>query len=359
MTELVERSLRLIHEYQAETGAYPAAPGPAPYRNAWLRDGAFVADAMSRAGQIESAERFFGWCAAIVLERCEVIDRLVERHRAGNPVAVEEHLHARYTLSGREVPEAWPSFQLDGWGEWLWALNAHVARHGRELSSLRDGVEPILVYLSEFALEPTYDWWEERLGQHSTTLAAVGAGLAGGADLAFVCPTLREAARRKAAEVFAVVRGDAEARGRLGRSLGDDLLDGSLIACATPFRTFEPHEPVMAATVAALEAELAHGGVHRYPGDSFYGGGEWLLLAALLGWHYVELGRRADARAQLEWIAGHARGGGELPEQVEDHLLVPEGLEEWRRRWGPSASPLLWSHAMFVTLALELGESSR
>jgi isomaltose glucohydrolase len=39
---------------------------------------------------------------------------------------------------------------------------------------------------------------------------------------------------------------------------------------------------------------------------------------------------------------------------VAEHVLSPEGLVEWERRWGPSPSPLLWSHAMFLTLAHEL-----
>ena len=32
-----------------------------------------------------------------------------------------------------------------------------------------------------------------------------------------------------------------------------------------------------------------------------------------------------------------------------------ELIQEWTKRWGPVATPLLWSHAMYVTLATELG----
>jgi GH15 family glucan-1,4-alpha-glucosidase len=51
----------------------------------------------------------------------------------------------------------------------------------------------------------------------------------------------------------------------------------------------------------------------------------------------------------------HQARGGELPEQTSTHLLAPEHEQEWIGRWGPSACPLLWSHAMYVTLAVELG----
>jgi hypothetical protein len=36
-------------------------------------------------------------------------------------------------------------------------------------------------------------------------------------------------------------------------------------------------------------------------------------------------------------------------------VLHPDGYESWVDRWGPPPSPLLWSHAMFIDLALELG----
>jgi len=66
---LAARSIAVVREHQAASGAYVAAPFPATYRNAWLRDGAFVADAMSRAGDRTSAEAFFFWSARVVEAR--------------------------------------------------------------------------------------------------------------------------------------------------------------------------------------------------------------------------------------------------------------------------------------------------
>jgi len=115
-------------------------------------------------------------------------------------------------------------------------------------------------------------------------------------------------------------------------------------------------DSLVVATVEVIEERLVHaGGVHRYLGDTYYGGGEWLLLAALLGWHYAAVGRIEEAWTQLRWVAAHATPGGELPEQVDDHLLAPERQAGWLERWGPVATPLLWSHAMYLTLAVELG----
>jgi hypothetical protein len=41
---------------------------------------------------------------------------------------------------------------------------------------------------------------------------------------------------------------------------------------------------------------------------------------------------------------------------VERHLLDPSFVDEWVQRWGTSADPLLWSSAMTLRLAVELGE---
>ena len=147
------------------------------------------------------------------------------------------------------------------------------------------------------------------------------------------------------------------ADGRLAAELGGTRLDASLLACGVPFGLLAPNDPLLVRTVHALEVELAHGGVHRHAEDSYYGGGVWLLLAALLGLWHAAVGRRNDARAQLERIGAEAGPNGELPEQSSEHLLHSEGLQEWIQRWGPPASPLLWSHAMFLTLADELGVS--
>ena len=66
---LARHSVGVIRAHQATTGAYLASPAFPVYRYSWFRDGAFIADAMSRAGDIESAEAFFGWCAGILAAR--------------------------------------------------------------------------------------------------------------------------------------------------------------------------------------------------------------------------------------------------------------------------------------------------
>jgi isomaltose glucohydrolase len=352
---LLGRSVEIVVRHQAASGAYIASPSLPTYRFSWFRDGAFVADAMSRAGRLESTGAFFRWCADVISARAGKVDELIRRHRAGEAIDRDEHLHCRYTLAGREGRMRWPNFQLDGYGTWLWALDAHRTRHGASVERFHEAAGVVVRYLAEFWKEPCYDWWEERFARHTATLASLYAGLDAVSEWEELADDVREEAAGAAGAVRAEIEAEAAVDDRLVSRLGESGLDASLIVCATPFRLFPPGDPVIVETVRELEREIAHGGVHRYPGDTYYGGGEWPILAGFLGWYYAEVGRTEDARAQLDWIAAQATADGELPEQVEHHVLDPDALVRWTRRWGRSAVPLLWSHAMFMTLAFELG----
>jgi len=335
---LAARSVAVIREYQDESGAYLAAPFPAQYRNAWLRDGSFVADAMSASGDEESAERFFSWCA-------RVVERRAARMGGG------EILDGRFTAGGEDVPGEWSAAQLDGYGSWVWALGRHARRHGVDPAPWTPAAELSLRYVAASWARPAFDWWEERKGVHMVTLAALHAGLTSGL-------VSERWAHGAAKEIKAAVVEDAAGRG-LSATLGEARLDASLLAVAAPFGLFDPGDPLVDRTVSAIESELVYeGGVHRHGEDEFYGGGLWLLLASLLGLHYARTGREEDAWEQLDWVLHRASDDGLLPEQVDDHLLRPEQRDVWVERWGPPARPLLWSHAMFLTLALELGAVS-
>ena len=309
-------SVRIILEGQAPTGAWLASHTFNPYGFCWFRDGAFIADAMSRVGHVESAEAFFDWAAEVIYSR-------KERVKGG------EILRARYTVEGEESEDEWPNFQLDGFGTLLWAIRAHAVRHNRPTEQWQEAIQVTLDYLARRWSEPCHDWWEEYSAIHPATLASIYAGLG-----AFDHP---EADAVKAAI-----------------NLKNAKLDASLIACVTPFRavTHEEFKP----TLEQIEQKLVNkaGGVHRHPKDTYYGGGEWLILTALLGWYYAQVGREKEALKKLERIAVHMDENGWLPEQTSQYMLAPKMRRYWFDKWGQPAHPLVWSHAMFLTLASEL-----
>jgi GH15 family glucan-1,4-alpha-glucosidase len=144
--------------------------------------------------------------------------------------------------------------------------------------------------------------------------------------------------------------------GHLAKWLGSTEVDASLAAVIAPLGVIEATSPLGLATIRAIESALsADGGVHRYLLDTFYGGGQWPLLTCFLGLAHHAAGDRASAVRLLQWAASTVTDKGLMPEQVDGHLLAPERRQEWLERWGPVATPLLWSHAMLVRLAVEVG----
>jgi len=82
-------------------------------------------------------------------------------------------------------------------------------------------------------------------------------------------------------------------------------------------------------------------------------------LTAYLGWYYATVGDVQRALELRAWIEGCAEENGDLPEQISDHVNEPDMLEPWVKRWGPVATPLLWSHASYITLYAHLPPAAR
>src|SRR5665647_1967160 len=64
---LAVRSHDVITSHQHAGGAYPASPTFSAYAGfAWLRDGAFTAEGVSRYGDVASASRFHEWANTVL-----------------------------------------------------------------------------------------------------------------------------------------------------------------------------------------------------------------------------------------------------------------------------------------------------
>ncbi|PSL02709.1 glycosyl hydrolase family 15 [Haloactinopolyspora alba] len=355
---LAHRSHQVITEHQHRSGAYPASPTFSAYRGfAWFRDGSFTAEGISRYGDVTSANRFHDWAAGVLTDRRGHIESLVGAADSGRQVPVESMLPTRFTLEGGDGAVQWWNFQTDGYGTWLWAVTEHARRHDLDVGRWRPAIQLCVDYVAAFWDRNCYDWWEEHLDQrHVSTLGALYGGLVAAVGSGVVDAARAARAGQVAEEIRKLVLDEGVRDGHLIKWLGSEVVDGSLPACVVPFGLVELDDPVAAATLDAVTRELdTDGGVHRYAADVFYGGGQWLLLSALLGWNRAAAGDTAAAWSYLHWIAAQATNDDELPEQVPHHLLAPEHRAEWVERWGTVATPLLWSHGMYLVLADELG----
>jgi GH15 family glucan-1,4-alpha-glucosidase len=333
---LIHHSIDVITRNQAPSGAYVASPTFAQYRYCWFRDGSFSARAMDVAGRTASARRFHDWAARTILASVAAGGR-------GGP-----RFEARYRLDGTPAADSWPTYQLDGFGTWLWAVAAHVEEGGEAAPGWLEAAAEVERYLLARWSAPCYDWWEEAPSEvHVSTLGAIWAGLRSSDALLG-----HDTAKVQAAIVETITsRGMVE--GRLVKSLDRPDVDASLVALGVPYGVFDPSGRVMAATVEAIERDLLDdGGVHRYRADTFYGGGRWVLLTAWLAWHHRCVGHPRRAQRLLDWVEEQANDHFDLPEQSIARLNDPSSLASWVSKWGPVATPLLWSHAMYLLAAL-------
>jgi GH15 family glucan-1,4-alpha-glucosidase len=356
LTSLVDASVEVILSGQDPSGAFVASPTFPTYAYSWVRDGSFIAYALDRIGHHDPARRFHRWVTTTLLAHSDRAEAAISRAAMGHPPLAGKYLPCRFTLDGHAHDDDWPSFQLDGYGTWLWALHQHLQRKpdpGPLTPDDEGAIELVVRYLTALWQLPCYDCWEEHGDRsHPSTLGCLYGGLRAASTLIG-----DETAASTAREIQKAVLADCRPRGRLAKHLDDPGgVDASLLWCATPFGLVDPDDPLMAATVAEIERTCLDrdGGVHRYPQDTYYGGGSWPLLAAWLGWHKARAGRHDQARATLRQIEDTADPDGLLPEQTSRHLLDHPSLAQWEKRWGPAAHPLLWSHAMYLVLHAEL-----
>jgi GH15 family glucan-1,4-alpha-glucosidase len=360
--DLLDASLRIIGDGQAPGGAFVASPTFSQYGYAWLRDGAFVAEALDLAGELGRSARFHRWVASVVTAAAAGLERGMAGARLGELPGPHEYLHCRYDLAGNVAGGEWHTFQLDGPGIWLWSLSRHVSLGGGPPDDgLRAAIGLVARYLAALWRLPCADAWEESPGHvHTSTLAAIRAGLDAAVELE---PAF--AHEPQVADARAAIDGRLSTDGGVFTKWpGSSEVDASLLWMAAPYETLSPTEPRFAATLQRIESELVDvdGGVHRYRRDTYYGGGAWPVLTSAYGRVLLRRGAPGDldrAHAALRWIEAQADAEGRLPEQVATRALAPGRLDEWRQRWGESAVPLLWSQAAYIALRLELATFGR
>lgn len=322
MIDLYQYSIRIICGNQAPSGVYIASPAFPVYRYCWFRDGAFIAYSMDLAGCHKSARQFHEWASRTILNHKEKARRGIMKASQGRKLQEGDYLHARYTIEGEEAKEEWTNFQLDGLGSWLWSLAQHIDLTGEMSHQWEGAVQLIADYLAALWRQPCYDCWEEYGDRiHISTLAAIYGGLRSVAkvglikEMITICEEIRQ---------FIPKNGVKD--GHLIRYVGNPDIDSSLLSISTPYRLLRPDDKLMRATVAKIKKDLQGkgGGLHRYLKDTYYGGGQWILLTAWLGWYYAELGDFKGAKHLLTWVESQVDREGNFPEQVPQDLLTPD-----------------------------------
>ncbi len=343
------------------------------YAYCWGRDAAFITGALDKCGLYSVVDRFYEWAKGAQEE--------------------DGSWQQRYHMDGNLAP-SW-GLQVDETGTLIWGMLEHYRVTGSMefLKGVWDSVKRGTDFLAGFIDEetglpkPSYDLWEERVGEHTYSSAAVYGGIKAGIEIAGilgvadgstglwekVCHSIREAMEGllwkeehgcfirsvrvklnpwggEPSDNTTVIEVNPKGYKR-EVSMEDWTVDVSLLGVAIPFRTFDPRDPRVESTVNTIERVLTSqnaGGIRRYENDNYIGGNPWVLTTLWVALYYIEKKEFTRAREYFEWAVRSRTELELLPEQV--------GREDGRAAW---VIPLTWSHAMFVLVLfglLEAGE---
>ncbi len=354
MVDLKQASIHIIKANQASSGAYVASPTFSQYGYSWLRDGMWIAHSMDCVGDHDSAGAFHRWAGRTLIKHQAQVESLLQKMERNEPIVETDYLPTRFTVDSELGKDEWTDFQLDGYGAWLWGLVQHCQNHNPTLwTEVRPAVDLLIRYLDVLWQEPNYDCWEEfRDEVHLSTLGALYGGICAvkEVDSSLVPSDLSTHIRTFALENG--VSGD----GHLIKFLGNANVDASLLWLAVPFELVSVDDPLFQKTLKKIEHDIVrpNGGVYRYLADTYYGGGEWLLLTCWLAWVYLHMNRFDEAKSLIQWVEAQAATSGEMPEQVCQHMLDSSTYPTWVEKWGDPANPLLWSHAMYLIVQTRL-----
>ena len=330
------------------------------YSYLWTRDGAFVANALDRAGYSDIARRFYEFCARIVHPN----GYFLQKYNADGTVASGWHAAWDTTSRTPVVP-----IQEDETALVVWALWQHYACY-RDIEFIHRLYRKIIVPCADFMTEfrhketnlpaPSWNLWEDRRGIHTFTCASVVAALSAAARFAILFAEEDRAAKYEQASDEIVVAMEkhlySDEHKRFLRSLQfrndshyepDAAVDASLFGIFY-FEAFAAHDPRVLSTMLAVEKSLAvRGGIARFENDPYMRvsagitGNAWVICTLWLAEFHIAAAK--DLRglekplATLMEMTRLARRSGVLPEQIDP--VTGEHL---------SVSPLTWSHSTYV-----------
>ena len=313
----------------AATASLPERPGGVrnwDYRFCWLRDAAFTLLAFLRTGHDDEAREWIEW---------------LRRALAGEPITVQPF----YGIDGSRHTVEWEADWLAGFG------NARPVRFGNgasgqlQLDIFGEVIDTLYLArqhgiggddtrlvgdlarcLEDIWTKPDAGIWEGRGGpqQHTYSNAMCWVAFDRAAKmLADECPDDAQRWRDLAGEVHArtISKGFDKKVGAFTRVFEKSELDASVLRLAL-VGFIDAKDDRMMRTVAAIERDLSEDGLlYRYASDAVDDGvgGEEGAFIAVNFWLVDVLamqGRRSDAEALFQRIAGYANDLGLLTEEI-------------------------------------------
>ena len=311
------------------------------YRFCWVRDSAFILNALLQLGFSSEVDAFFWWlmqASQLTHPRLQVLYRL-----NGGATATEGTLAFegyRRSAPVRVGNAAAGQVQLDVYGD-LFQTAWLYARSGREIDrDIGRRLEATANLVCDLWRRADSGIWEVRSQPLHFTQSkmmcwvaldrAVRLAAAGQIPATHVRRWQAEAA---AVRSFVDERCWSEAKGSYVRSAGADGLDASLLL-GVLFGFVEPRSHRARGTIDAIRRELGQGPfLHRYSGEDGLAGGEGAFLTCSF-WLVDALarsGRSGEAAELMEELLGLANDVGLYAEEVDPETgeflgNFPQGL---------------------------------
>ena len=377
--KLFDTSLFILRAHTDNDGSIIASAdsemieyGKDDYAYMWPRDAAHIVSVLDQAGYSEVTTPFFNFCTEVI-------------HSDG-------YLHHRFNAD-RSLGSTWHStiaqkewikdkilqlpIQEDETAGVLFSLWVHYVE-SQNLEFIEELYKPFIEKMADFMVNfrnkdtglplPSYDLWEEKLGVSTYTCAAVYGGLMAAAQFSELLGkrnhmrTYREAAQDiKKAAIRHLYNENLRSFVRIatiesdGSVVHDETVDASSLYGLWHFGMLAQSDPLFQNTLTAVQERLTNptdvGGVIRYERDNYFRSTDksnpWFITTM---W---EAQRRLSqpvvtqedldfTKQVLEWVVSHMYPSGVLAEQLDPYTA--ESL---------SATPLAWSHAVYVELILK------
>lgn len=377
--KLFDTSLFLLRAHTDNDGSIIASAdsemieyGKDDYSYMWPRDAAHIVSVLDQAGYTEVTKEFFNFAREVLHE--------------------DGYLHHRYN-SDRSLGSTWHSnlsqrewlkdrilqlpIQEDETAGVLFSLWIHYVET-KNLEFIEELYKPFIEKMANFMVSfrnketglpmPSYDLWEEKIGVSTYTCAAVFGGLMAAASFSELLGKrnhmreYRETAKAiKKAATTHLYNQELQSFVRIatiepdGKVVHDMTVDASSLYGLWHFGMMSQDDPLFVNTQRAVMSRLSNptqvGGIIRYERDDYFRDTKlpnpWFITTM---WEAQRRLSRPEidqsdldyAREIMEWVVSHMYPSGVLAEQ-----LNPSTGES------RSATPLAWSHAVYVELVLK------
>lgn len=340
--------------------------GKDTYAYVWPRDGAFTAIALDRAGYSNITRSFYEFC-------CETISE-------------DGYFYHKY-LCDRSIGSSWHpwsyndkkrlAIQEDETALVLYGLEKHY-QCGFDLEFIESLYNPLIKKAADFLCvyrdrktglpDGSYNIWEQDFGISTFTASSVYGGLMAASNFASLLGKRKDQQRyRRAAQqvrqnIIKYLYNDKtnffyrrlEIEGKNFKY--DERIDISSFFGVFYFNVLDKDDPKLKKAFEVLKDRLfcgtPVGGMIRYEGDEFHRVSEtapsnpWFITSFWKAQYEIACAKTKEeldkAKDAFRWAIQYSLGAGMLSEQIKS-----DNGEQ------TSASPLVWSHAEFITTVLD------